>query len=406
MRPETFIARRLYAAQSAEKRSSTPAVRVALAGMIIGVVVMVVTICVVVGFKRTITEKIAGFGAHIQVVNFENNNTYEYQPITYTDSLVDALSSLDHITHVTPFFTKPGILKTDDAFNGIVLKGTDYWDYFAQNLIEGTLPTEPAQVIISEDMSRTLRLSVDDRVLCYFVGDDVRVRRLQVSGIYRTGFGDFDGLFVLGQPDLIRQLNQWSDHQASGLELLVDDFAWLEQAADAVYFTTANRLDEEGNAYYTQTIEQLNPQIFSWLDLLDMNVVIILILMLCVAGFNIISGLIILIIDSITMIGTLKALGADNRFVRRIFLTEATMLILRGVIWGNVIGLALVAVQYFTHVLPLDASTYYVNFVPVAFPWLGWIALNIGTILISLLILLAPSAIVTHISPAKVMHFD
>lgn len=406
MRPETFIARRLYAAQSAEKRSSTPAVRVALAGMIIGVVVMVVTICVVVGFKRTITEKIAGFGAHIQVVNFENNNTYEYQPITYTDSLVDALSSLDHITHVTPFFTKPGILKTDDAFNGIVLKGTDYWDYFAQNLIEGTLPTEPAQVIISEDMSRTLRLSVDDRVLCYFVGDDVRVRRLQVSGIYRTGFGDFDGLFVLGQPDLIRQLNQWSDHQASGLELLVDDFAWLEQAADAVYFTTANRLDEEGNAYYTQTIEQLNPQIFSWLDLLDMNVVIILILMLCVAGFNIISGLIILIIDSITMIGTLKALGADNRFVRRIFLTEASMLILRGVIWGNVIGLALVAVQYFTHVLPLDATTYYVNFVPVAFPWLGWIALNIGTILISLLILLAPSAIVTHISPAKVMHFD
>lgn len=406
MRPETFIARRLYAAQSAEKRSSTPAVRVALAGMIIGVVVMVVTICVVVGFKRTITEKIAGFGAHIQVVNFENNNTYEYQPITYTDSLVDALSSLDHITHVTPFFTKPGILKTDDAFNGIVLKGTDYWDYFAQNLIEGTLPTEPTQVIISEDMSRTLRLSVDDRVLCYFVGDDVRVRRLQVSGIYRTGFGDFDGLFVLGQPDLIRQLNQWSDHQASGLELLVDDFAWLEQAADAVYFTTANRLDEEGNAYYTQTIEQLNPQIFSWLDLLDMNVVIILILMLCVAGFNIISGLIILIIDSITMIGTLKALGADNRFVRRIFLTEATMLILRGVIWGNVIGLALVAVQYFTHVLPLDATTYYVNFVPVAFPWLGWIALNIGTILISLLILLAPSAIVTHISPAKVMHFD
>lgn len=406
MRPETFIARRLYAAQSAEKRSSTPAVRVALAGMIIGVVVMVVTICVVVGFKRTITEKIAGFGAHIQVVNFENNNTYEYQPITYTDSLVDALSSLDHITHVTPFFTKPGILKTDDAFNGIVLKGTDYWDYFAQNLIEGTLPTEPTQVIISEDMSRTLRLSVDDRVLCYFVGDDVRVRRLQVSGIYRTGFGDFDGLFVLGQPDLIRQLNQWSDHQASGLELLVDDFAWLEQAADAVYFTTANRLDEEGNAYYTQTIEQLNPQIFSWLDLLDMNVVIILILMLCVAGFNIISGLIILIIDSITMIGTLKALGADNRFVRRIFLTEASMLILRGVIWGNVIGLALVAVQYFTHVLPLDATTYYVNFVPVAFPWLGWIALNIGTILISLLILLAPSAIVTHISPAKVMHFD
>lgn len=406
MKSETFIARRLYASQSTEKRSSTPAVKVALAGMIIGVVVMVITICVVVGFKRTITEKIAGFGAHIQVVNFENNNTYEYQPITFSDSLVDVLSSLPHVTHVTPFYTKPGILKTDDAFNGIVLKGTNYWDYFAQNLIAGSLPTESNHVLLSEDMSRALNLSVSDRVLCYFVGDDVRVRRLSVAGIYRTGFADFDRLFVLGQPDLICQLNRWSEHQASGLEILVDDFANLEQTADAVYFTTANHVDEDGNAYYTQTIEQLNPQTFSWLDLLDMNVVIILVLMLCVAGFNIISGLIILIIDHVTLIGTLKALGANNRFVRRVFLTEAGMLIVRGVLWGNGIGLTLVAVQYFTHIIPLDAATYYVNYVPMAFPWLGWLALNVGTIVLSMLILLAPSAIVTHISPAKVMHFD
>lgn len=406
MRPEIFIARRLYAAQSAEKRSFTPAVKVALAGMIIGVAVMVITICVVVGFKRTVTEKIAGFGAHIQVVNFENNNTYEYRPITYTDSLVEVLESLEHVTHVTPFYTKPAILKTDDAFNGIVLKGTDYWDYFAQNLIQGALPEQSNQIILSEEMSRSLRLNVDDRVLCYFVGDDVRVRRLQVSGIYRTGFGEFDKLFVLGMPDLIRQLNQWTDQQASGLELLVDNFAFLEQTSNEVYFATANHLDEEGNAYYTQNIEQLNPQIFSWLDLLDMNVIIIIVLMLCVAGFNIISGLIILIIDSVQLIGILKALGANNRFVRRIFLTEAAMLILRGVVWGNVIGLAVVIVQYFTHIIPLDATAYYVNFVPMAFPWLGWIALNLGTVLVSLLILLAPSAIVTRISPAKVMHFD
>lgn len=374
--------------------------------MIIGVAVMVITVCVVVGFKRTITEKIAGFGAHIQVVNFENNTTYEYQPITFSDSLLNALASMEHITHVAPFYTKPGILKTDDAFDGIVLKGTDYWDYFAQNLIAGSLPAEPNQVILSEAISRALQLSIDDRVLCYFVGDDVRVRRLSVSGIYRTGFVDFDRLFVVGQPALICQLNQWSDYQASGLELLVDDFAYLGQTADAVYFATANHMDEDGNAFYTQTIEQLNPQIFSWLDLLDMNVVIILVLMLCVAGFNIISGLIILIIDHVVLIGTLKALGANNRFVRRVFLTEACMLIARGVLWGNAIGLALVAVQYFTHIIPLDAATYYVNYVPMAFPWLGWIALNIGTIVLSILILLAPSAIVTRISPAKVMHFD
>jgi lipoprotein-releasing system permease protein len=192
----------------------------------------------------------------------------------------------------------------------------------------------------------------------------------------------------------------------SGVEILVDDLSHLHDVADRVYFATANRLDEAGNALYTQTLEQLNPQIFGWLDLLDMNVVIIIVLMLCVSGFSIITGLIILVLESITLIGILKALGANNSFIRRIFIFETILLVGKGIIWGNLLGFGVVVLQYFTHIIPLDAATYYVNYVPMAFPWGGLILLNLGLILVSWLVLLAPSAIVSQISPARVMHFE
>lgn len=406
---ELFIANRLYfSRQNEDGRSNAarPAVRVALAGIIIGVVVMIITIGVVVGFKRTVTEKVAGFGAHVQVVNFDNNNTYEMQPVVVSDSLVEVLSQLPHVQSVHRFLTKPGIIKTDEAFQGVVFKGTDYWDWFASNLYAGTLPQQPSEVLLSREQARALKIGVGESFFCYFVDEDVRVRKLVVSGLYATGFGEFDAVFVIGMPQVVRQLNRWNETQVSGIEVMAEHLRFLDDVADEVYFATANRLDENGNAFYTQTLEQLNPQIFSWLDLLDMNVVVIIFLMLCVSGFNIISGLIILILDSIKLIGTLKSLGADNRFVRRIFITEAAMLIGKGVLWGNAIGLVLCAIQYFTHLIPLDSTTYYVSYVPVAFPWLGWLALNIGTIAVSLLILLAPSAIVTKISPAKVLHFE
>lgn len=411
LKPEIWIAQRLYFSQNsskeAEARSSRPAVRVALAGVIIGVMVMIITICVVVGFKQTITDKVAGFGSHIQIVNFDNNNTYEMQPVSVSDSMLTALRAFPHVADVHTFATKPGIVKTDDAFAGIVFKGTDYWNYFAANLIDGTLPEKTNDVIISELQAKQLSLRVGESMLSYFVDESVRVRKLHITGIYRTGFGDFDQIFVLGNIDVVRRLNGWDENEVSGVEILVDNIRNLDNTADQVYFATVNHLDENGyNLYYVQTLQQLNPQVFSWLDLLDMNVVVIILLMLCVSGFSIISGLIILILDSIQLIGVLKALGADNRFVRRIFISEATMLIGKGVFWGNVLGLGLCAVQYFTHILPLEASTYYVNYVPIAFPWGWWLLLNIGTIAVSLLIMLAPSAIVTKISPARVMHFE
>lgn len=405
-RPEWKIARRLYFAENGEKRSSRPAVRVALGGIIIGVMVMIVTICVVVGFKQEVTQKVAGFGSHIQVVNFDNNSTYELQPIRVSDSLMTRLRDILHVQSVSVFASKPGIIKTDSAFQGIVFKGTDYWTYFAQNLVEGTLPAAPNEVLISKELAGLLGLEVEDNFLCYFVEEELRVRRLYITGIYNTCMSEMDRLFILGDIALVRQLNHWQPDQASGIEILVDNLRHLDEVADRVYFATANRLDAEGNAYYTQTLQQLNPQIFAWLDLLNMNVVIIILLMLCVSGFSMVTGLIILILDSVQLIGVLKALGANDRFVRRIFIYEATLLIGKGMLWGNVLGLGLCAIQYFTHLIPLEAATYYVSYVPIAFPWGWWLLLNAGTMLVSWMILLAPSAIVTKISPARVMHFE
>ena len=403
---EWKIAYRLYFSQEGKYRTSRPAVRVALAGIVIGVMVMLVSICVVVGFKQEIQRKVAGFGSHIQVVNFDNNDTYELQPVEVSDSILYKLAELPHVQQVNTFASKPGILKTDSAFHGIIFKGPEYWSYFSDHLIDGRLPENPNEVIVSTQLAAQLNLGIDDAILCYFIQDDLRVRKLHICGIYNTFMSEMDRLFVLGHIELVQRLNQWNVNQVSGIEIMVDDLKNLQMVADDVYFATANRLDDAGNAFYTQTLEQLNPQIFAWLDLLDMNVVIIIILMLFVSGFSIITGLIILILESVSLIGTLKALGANNSYIRRIFIYEAILLVGKGVILGNIIGIGLIALQYFTHLIPLDASTYYVNYVPMAFPWGGIILLNVGVLLVSWLIMLAPSAIVSQISPAKVMHFE
>ena len=351
-------------------------------------------------------RKVAGFGSHIQVVNFDNNSTYELQPIQVSDSMLQTIRAVPHVAHVSTFASKPGIIKTDSAFQGIIFKGTDYWEYFAQNIVEGALPTAANEVLLSTELAQQLQLHVGEQFLCYFIQENLRVRRLYITGLYNTCMSEMDQMFVLGDIALVRQLNAWKENQVSGIEVLVDDLRHLESTTEGVYLVTANRLDEQGNSLYTQNLQQLNPNIFAWLDLLDMNVVIIIVLMLCVSGFSIVTGLIILILDSVQLIGTLKALGANNQFVRKVFIYQAILLISKGLLWGNAIGLVLCAVQYFTHIIPLDAASYYVSYVPMAFPWVGWLLLNVGTLLVSWVILLAPSAIITQISPAKVMHFE
>ncbi len=402
----SYIAHRLYFASASRHGAVKPAVKVALIGLTIGVMVMIITVCVVIGFKSTVASQVAGFGSHIEVVNYDNNNTFEMLPIAVSDSLMDKLASLPHVTAISPFYTKPGVIKSVNSYSGVVIKATNHWTYFEQNLVTGHLPQKSDQVLVSRSLADKLSLHFDEPFYAYFISSAVQVRKLTLVGIYETGVSEYDNLFVMAYPSLIQGLNRWQPNQASGIDIWIDDLDYLYEASDDVYFATANRLDAEGNALYTQNIQQLNPQIFAWLDLLDMNVVVIILLMLAVAGFAIITGLIILILNSIQLIGTLKALGADNRFVKTIFIKQAARLITKGMLLGNALGLGLCAVQYFTHILPLDSATYYVPYVPITFAW-GWIiALNIVFLIISLLILLLPATIISHISPAQVMKYE
>jgi len=410
-----WIARRLYGSdKNAEKESgermSKPAVVVAVIGMAVGIMVMILTVFIVIGFKSEVTKRVVGFGSHLQITNFENNDTFEKQPIEPTDSLINKIRSIKGIRSVNRFSTKPGMLKIKTAFEGIVFKGVDdNYDgsFFANNLKNGNVPDKPDEVLVSTSLARRMQVETDSTLLCYFIQENkVRVKKLKVSGLYSTDFEEYDKMLLLGKQQIVQQINRWDSTEVTGLEILIDDFDKLDYLTEEVYFTCANKNNADGKFYYTQSIKMLNPTIFSWLRLLDMNVVVIIVLMLIVAAFNIVSALLILILENISLIGTLKAMGANNRFIQRIFLTEGTMLIAKGLIWGNIVALLLAAVQSFTHLIPLDSTAYYVSFVPVAFHWGYWLLLNVGTVILSILILLLPATFVSHISPAQVMRYE
>ena len=413
MNLEYFIAKRIHF-QQGRKNISRPAVRIATIGIALGLAVMIIAIAVVVGFKQEIRNKTIGFGGHIQITNFDNNNTYEMNPIKVDKALMKKISSVDGVKHVQRFATKPGIIKTDTEFQGIVIKGIDAgfdWKFFKSNLVEGKLidvsGSAPSnQVVISKYLTNLLGLKLGDSFYTYFIQDRVRARKFKIVGIYSTNFIDYDKLFVLADIRQVQALNDWSADSFSGLEVLISDFDKIDEVGDAVYSVTANRFNKEGSAFTTQTIKQLNPQIFSWLDLLDMNVWVILILMLAVAGFNMISGLLILILERTNMIGILKSMGATNWSVRKIFLYHSFFLIGKGMLWGNAIGLSLCAIQYFTGVVPLDAEAYYVSTVPITFNWLYIILLNLGTFFASLLMMIGPSYLITKINPAKIIRYE
>ena len=410
---EFFIAKRIHF-QQGKKNVSRPAVRIATIGIALGLAVMIIAIAVVIGFKEQIRNKTIGFGGHIQITNFDNNNTYEMNPIKADNALIKKISAIDGVKHIQRFATKPGIIKTDSEFQGIVIKGIDKgfdWKFFKSNLVEGRIidvsgnsPTN--DVVISKYLTNLLGLKLGDSFYTYFIQDRVRARKFKIAGIYSTNFIEYDKLFLLADMRQVQALNDWSPDSFSGLEVLITDFNRLDEVGDAVYGTTANRFNKEGAAFSTQTIKQLNPQIFSWLDLLDMNVWVILILMLAVAGFNMISGLLILILERTNMIGILKSVGATNWSVRKIFLYHSFFLIGKGMLWGNVIGLSLCAIQYFTGVVPLDPEAYYVATVPVTFNWLYIIILNVGTLAASLLMMIGPSYLITKIEPAKIIRYE
>lgn len=411
---ELFIARRIYFSKEGHKQVSKPAVRMALLGIAIGLAVMIVSVSVVIGFKQEVRQKVIGFGSHIQVSCFDSNQSYETQPITAPDSLLQVFSHTEGVAHVQRFSTKPGIIKTDTDFAGMVLKGVgpEYdMSFFREHLLEGEIPVfsdsaATGQALVSKLLADKLQLKLGDRLFTYFIQDDVRVRRLTVTGIYQTNMVEFDQLFVVGDLYTVNRLNRWESNQVSGVEVLLHDYEQMEEVADLLTEQVYCRQDAYGATYYVQTIRELNPQIFSWLDLLDINVWVILILMTGVAGFTMISGLLIIILERTQLIGLLKAFGATGGSIRKIFLWFSFFLIGKGMLWGNIVGLGLCALQHWFHPVGLDATTYYVDAVPVGGSVGVFVLLNVATLFVSLLMMLGPSYLITRISPVKSIRYE
>lgn len=414
MNLELFIAKRIHFSKEGNNQATPPVVRIAIIGIALGLTVMILSVAIVIGFKKEIRNKVIGFGSHIQITNFDSNTSYESTPIAVSDSLLQHLKSFLGIRHVEAFATKPGILKTDTDFQGIVLKGvdTDYdWTFFRNNLKEGELlslsPDKVStDVVISRYLADLLGLKVGDSFLTYFVQEDVRARKFHISGIYETGFLDYDKIFVITDIRQIRRLNGWAQDEVSGLELLVDNYNNLDQTAEDLYFDMAEKKDRQGNTYYTRSIKEMNPMIFDWLEVQDINVVVILVLILAVAGFTMISGLLIIILERTNMIGILKALGQNNASIRKIFLYISFFLIGKGMLWGNVIGITLCVAQSYFHVVSLDPSTYYLDAVPIDLNIGALLLLNLGTLCAAMLMMLGPSYLITKIDPAKSIRFE
>lgn len=409
-----FIARRLYLDRGDAKRVSRPAIHIAAVGVAVGLAVMIVSVCVVLGFKREIRTKVMGFGAHIQVLEYGALAGKGQMPVAITPDFMRELSGTPGVKHAQRYSVAAGILKTDEDFKGIQLRGVgpEYDTSFLKaNLTEGELPVFSDTVasngiVISQKTADELRLTVGSRVFAYFFDNNVRTRRFTVIGIYRTNLTEFDNTLVFTDIYTCGRLNGWDGGRYSGVELTVNDVDSIDDVAVSLMKSVNRRTDEYGAVYSTVTIRELYPQIFAWLDLLDMNVWVILVLMTAVAGFTMISGLLILILERTNFIGVMKALGATNRSMRRIFLYFAAFIIGRGLLWGNIIGIGLVALQHFFGVFHLDASTYYVEVVPVLFnPWLV-LAINVATLVISVLVLVVPSFLISHIHPARSIRFE
>lgn len=412
-----FIARRIYSDHIGDQQKvSKPAIRIAVAGVAIGLAVMIISVCVVLGFKHTIRDKVVGFGSHIQVANFYTLQSSAIdQPIAIGDSMMNVLKKTEGVKHVQRFAMKQGILKTDNDFLGVMFKGVGpEFDstFIHKNMVEGSIPHFSDQqstnrILISKDMANKLSVKAGDRIFAYFIGEGgVRTRRFTISGIYQTNLAQYDKTTCFCDLYTARKLNAWTDDMVTGAELTVNDFKQLNTTANDIINRVNRTQDQYGNTFSSKTIRELSPQIFSWLDLLDLNVWIILAIMTAVAVVTMISGLLIIILERTTMIGVLKALGARNSTVRHTFLWFAAFIIGKGLLIGDALALALILLQKFTGFAKLDPQTYYVDVVPVELDWTLIVALNIATMLIALFVLIAPSYLVSHIHPAKSMRYE
>ena len=410
-----FIARKIYGGKTDSKQVSRPAIRIATAGVAIGLAVMLISVSVVLGFKHTIRDKVIGFGSHIQVANFMTMQTGDSYPIQMGDSMITVLKSTPSVKHVQRYAMKQGILKTDHDFLGVVFKGIgpEYDTTFLhQNIKQGIIPrfrddSNGNKILISQSIADKLGVKSNDKIYSYFIDQNgVRTRKFIIAGVYQTNLSQYDDFTCFTDLNTIVKLNGWDRDQATGAELIVKDFDKVDDVESGLVAKVNRTLDRYGETYSSKTIRDLCPQIFSWLGLLDLNVWIILTLMIAVAGVTMISGLLIIILERTVMIGILKAIGARNKTIRHTFMWFAAFIICKGMLIGNLIGLGLITLQRFIGFVKLDPQIYYVNTVPVEYNLPLFVILNVSTLLICLFVLIAPSYLISHIHPAKSMRYE
>jgi len=409
-----FIAQRLIKGRRAGTSFSRPINVIAVVGITLGLAVMILAVAILTGFKEQIREKVVGFGSNIQIVNLDSNYSFETSPINQGQEFIPKIKNIPGIKHIQVFATKAGIIKTDEDFQGVVLKGvgSDFdWSYFKTNIINGSVFTvsdtsRSDKVIISKKISDMLRLRTGDSFTMYFIQDPPRQRKFTISGIYETSLEEFDKIYVFCDIGHIKRLNGWADDQVSGFEIFIDDFDSLDEMTAAIKDAIGYRVAEDEDQFRVKNIREKYPQIFDWLNFQDLNVIIIILLMLIVAGFNMISGLLILILEKTNMIGILKALGSEDHTIRRVFLYQAAYLISKGLFWGNVIGIGLAFIQLKTGLVTLDPSSYYIKTVPVNLELAPILLLNFGTMAVIIFMLLIPSQLISRITPVKAIRYD
>jgi lipoprotein-releasing system permease protein len=413
---ELFIARRLFSDKENRHHLSRKIINIALAGIALGLMLMMISVAVVTGFKKEISDKVVGFGSHLLIVNFDSNMSFETAPVNRNPSFLPILDNLDNIESVQVFATKPGIIKTGENMQGVVLKGVDRdfdWTFFHKHLIQGKLPDlsneRSQEVVISENIRSRMQLKLNDPLYMFFVNQNEktpRIRQFRICGIYRTNLQEFDDLFVMGDIRQVQRINGWDSAQVSGFEIKLRDFSKLDISLNQVTGQVISYGKEPGSTLRTLSIRQKYPQIFDWLSILDMNVWIILILMVMVAGFNMISALLVFVLERSRMIGTLKALGSSDKSIRKIFLYLSGFLVSRGMIWGNLTGIALLLIQKYFKIISLDAASYYMDYVPVHFSVLNILLLNAGALTATMFMMLVPGIFISRIAPEKTLRFD
>lgn len=409
-----YIAKKLYSSENGKKRASLPAIRIAIFGVAVGLAVMILSVAVVFGFKDEISSKVIGFGSHLTIYNTAPAEIGENNPIRVDDELVKGIENIPEVEHVQYYSMKSGILKTTDQFAGITLKGinpTYSTEFISSHIIEGQLPdyskkgTEN-EIVISKSIANDLRLKVGDKLFAYFFENGLRARRFKVAAIYRTDLSQFDKVLVFANDKTVRNLCKWDDKYAYGVEITVKDFSKLNETSFHIAKFISKYNIEHNTSYVSFTVKELYPQIFDWLNLLNINIWVILILMLAVAGVTIVSGLLILILERTSTIALLKTLGATNTLVRKVFINLAVIILLKGMVAGNVLGLLLAFLQKEFNIVHLNPESYYIDSVPVEFDLTAIILINIVTFIVSTLALVLPSYLVARIHPSKVLRFE